>query len=283
MTSTASYKTSYLKVRLRYGSGPTDEDFVTWAEDVGTYLASPDMEVKGLHNSGSLEIQPITIESPEGWDIFDNLARGVPYPPIFLFVTEVVTAIGPSGAASEDLLHAIGDYKLARATKNPDRKQGFVRLEFEHVKRVPEKVRLGMASNPGCSWTLGDKSCQLAGGLAALQETATIATIVRKKVTLTNPADAAVVTGQAVGTFPWWYRGYMEIGGLRIQIRDWVDGSYDFQLDHDPPASWAGAVVTLTPGCGKDPVDCVTKFSNIAHFGGFGIKIPAYDPGLELS
>lgn len=279
MTTTASLKTSYLLVRMRYGNVPTDEDFAVWSEDVGTYVATPDMEVTGLHNSGSLQVDDITIDMPAGTAFVDLLARGAAFAPIYLYVTEVVTAVGPSGTSTENLLHAIGDYKLMRATKNPDRRSGLVRLEFEHHKRKLEKARLGMASNPGCSWTLGDKSCQI----TPTAETGTIATIVRKKVTLTNPADSAVVTAKTSGDFPYWYRGYMEIDGLRISIRDWVDGSYDFQLEQDPPASWLASVVTLFPGCGKTTGDCATKFSNIAHFGGFGLKIPSYDPGLELS
>jgi len=279
VTSKATVKTAYLKVRMSYGTGPTTEDFAVWSADVDTYIATPEMEVKGLHNSGSLEVSSITVEMPEGTTFVDALVRGVPFPPIFLYVTEVVTSFGPSGSATEEIKHAIGDYKLVRATKNPDKRQGFCRLEFEHHKRRPARVRLGMAANPGCSWTLGDKSCQI----TPVAENATIAAIDGKKVTLTDPTDLAVVDGRPIGDFPYWYRGSMEIDGLFITIRDWVDGSYEFQLEQEPPADWLGALVALHPGCGKTLNECRTKWTNEEHFGGFGVKIPSYDPGLELS
>jgi hypothetical protein len=279
VTSEATSKFSYLKVRMSYGDGPTNEDFVAgYTEDVDTYIALP-MEVKGLHNSGSLDIDPISIDVAAGRTFFDALARRVPFAPIFLYITEVITAIGPSGTSTESIKHAIGDYKLQRVTKNPEKRQGLIRCEFEHHKKTPEKVRLGMACNPGCEWTLGDKSCQI----TPTPETGTVATIVRKKLSLTNPTDTAVVTTKPSGTFPYWYRGFVELDGLRIGIRDWTDSSYDFELEIDPPASWVGQVVTLHPGCGKDPGDCVGKFANAAHFGGFGIAVPSYDPGLEVS
>jgi hypothetical protein len=282
VTTSSSTKDSYLKVRFSYGDGPTNVDYTNFNEDVGTYVALPSMEVTGIENTGGLNSKGIEIKVPAGISFFDNLADGRAFAPVYLYVTEVLNALAWSfydqATTSEELEHAIGDYRLERVYKNPDREIGFVKLVFQQHK-ARSKIPLGIVCNPQCAWTLGDKSCQA----TVTTETGTISAIDGFKVTLTNPADAAVVTGQATGSSTYWHRGLMTVDGLSLPIRRWVDGSYDFYLGKQPPASWVGQVVTLRPGCAKTTSDCTTKFANIANFGGLGIKIPAYNPNTELS
>ena len=281
MTSNATSKTSFLLVRFRYGAGPTDVDYTNDSIANGSYAALPSMLVEGLENSGDMNEKPITVEVPKGIAFFDALVDGRAHAPVYLYIDEVLTALGPSGAGTETLKHAIGDYRLQRAYRSPDRNYGFVKLEFSSHK-TRAKIPLGIVAMPTCAWTLGDKSCQVAQG-PGFEQGATISAIVGKKISLTNPADAAVVTGNPVGTTPYWHRGTMTIDGLSIGIRRWVDGSYDFDMIRQPPVAWLGATVTLRAGCAKTVADCTSKFANVEHFGGLGIAIPSYEPDRELS
>lgn len=273
MSTTASSKSSYLLVRLSYGTTPTTIDRTNNDADVGAYTALPAMRVSGIHNSGGMDAQPITIDVPSSDATLAALTDGRAWPPVFLYLDEVITAYGPSGAGTETIHHAIGDYRLQRAYRNPDRQHGLVRLEFAHHK-VRMKIPLGIVASPLCAWTLGDKTCGV--DVAALELTGTVASISGKTLNLTNPADAAIA-GQAAG---YYHRGVVHRDGLYIGIREW--SSYAFKLVREPPAAWSGQTVAVRPGCDKTPATCDAKFSNLDQFGGFGIAIPAYNPIQEV-
>jgi hypothetical protein len=275
----ATTKTSRLKARFLFASG--DEVKVTnWTSDVAGYSALPAIEVRGLKNTGALDVGTITIEvAADAAGIADmGVATGAPNPTLYLHLAEEITAYGPSGSATRTILHSIGDYQLKRVYKNPDGRFGILRMDFTSVKDRMA-VPLGRAATPACDLTLGDKTC-----LATVTpETATIAAISRHKITLTNPADAAVVTGKPSGDAPYWHRGVVTVGALSIGIRGWVDGSYDLELVEAPPSWWLGELATLRPGCARTPGDCAGKFSNLERFSGIGIKILSYNPQFEVT
>jgi hypothetical protein len=274
MSLVASSKSSYLLLTMSYGAGPTTIKFTNNASAVGAFAARPGMKITGLHNSGGLDAKPITVDLESDDATLRSLADGTAWPPVTLTLDEVVTAYGPSGAATQTIHHAIGDYRLQRVYRNPERQAGLIRLEFAHYKsRI--KVPLGIVASPQCAWTLGDKTCGV--DLAALELTGTVASISGRLVTLTDPADAAIA-GQDPG---YYHRGVMSRDGLFLGIRGW-DDAYAFQLVREPPAGWVGQTITVVPGCDKTPATCTARFANVGQFGGFGIAIPSYNPITEI-
>ena len=283
--SGATSKTSYSLVSLDGGdllgfSRLTNSD-VEQVGDDGTYTPIA-MDIKGLHNTGDLDQQPIELTVPYGEvSMIDAMADGLASPEVVLYLTEYLSAAGPSitgvPATDEEVLpHAIGDYRLSRATKNPNGQFGLVRLTFEHYKKRIE-MSLGISCNPQCAWTLADKSCQA----AVPSITATVSSISGKTVTVSGPS--ASLSGNPAGDTDYFVRGYIEVQGHRIGIRRWTDGSSDFDLVKQPPASWVGQACTLMGGCSKLVGDCNGKYGNLEHFGGIGTAIPAYQPDRELS
>lgn len=276
MTDQASSKLVRFEVTLSYGDGPTLVKLTTDVAGHGAFTSVP-MRITGLHNSGGLDAKAITIDGPDSNTTFAALADGRAWPPVFLTLDEVITAYGPSGSSSKTYRHAVGDYRLQRAYRNPEREKGLIRLEFAHHKtRI--KVPLGIVASPLCAWTLGDKTCGV--DVAALDLDAEVSTIAGKRVSI-NPStlDGATIIAEAAG---YWHRGTARLDGLVIGVRKWSAGSADFELLREPPAAWAGQTITFRPGCDKTPATCTARFSNIAQFGGFGIAIPSYYPTQEI-
>lgn len=256
--------------------------FTDWSDEVttdaGTFDPLPGLEIRLPPNTGTLEEKPLSIEFPLGLvDLFDDLCDGSVQAPVTLKLEERTHSIGPinttaCGTQAQKITFG-SNFRLVRAVRNADRRAGVGRFEFLSTKgRL--FIPLGIAATPRCAWTLGDKTCQV----VVNEETGTVSAISRKKLTLTSPADAAIV-GRPT---KYWHRGVARIGELRIGIRDWVGGSYDFELLREPPASWVGATVTLRPGCDKTAAVCDARWSNLARFGGFGIAIPAHQVVLEV-
>jgi hypothetical protein len=269
----ATQKESYLLVRLVVGpvADPDAEyKFTNWTSDVGAYVTVPSMAVSGMGNSGTLDEKEIQLEFNRDSDPFlDEVSSGMPHAPITLFLAEVWNGIGPS-TGTRTQIHALGDYRCERATRNPDRRFGLVRLKFASWKKRMA-IQLGIACTPSCQWTLGDKSCA-----ATVNEEATVITAINRKRVTTN--QASVVEGR---TAKLWFPGVMKLGGLSIGIRDWENESYDFELRQEPPASWLGQNVIVRPGCEKTLTACQVKFANLTRFGGSGLKVPSYHTVLE--
>lgn len=248
--------------------------YTDWADQIalaaGTFTPVPSLQVTLPPNTGTLQPEPVKVEFPIGKVAFlDGLVDGSPQAAVMLHLREVTVSTGPISTAGCSLGQALnlGRYRLARGVRNADRRAGVGRLELLPLK-ARLNARLGIAATPRCAWTLGDKSCQA----AVVEETATIAAISRKRITLTNPADAAVVTGKPA---KYWHRGSARVAGLSLDIRDWVNDSYGIELVREPPASWLGATVTLRPGCDNTVATCNDRWANLENFGGFGIAIPA--------
>jgi hypothetical protein len=269
--------TSQIKARFSYGETPTLADYTSWTSDVSGYASLPVLEVRGLKNTGALDDGLITIEVKAGNALFDRLAEGARHAVVNLHLAEVVTAYGPSAANTATMLYAIGDYRLVYAWKNPDKRYGFVRMQFAGLKKRLG-IPLGIAATPACAWTLGDKTC----GVTVVTETATITAIDRARFTI-GISDLAVVTAKPSGDAPYWHRGVVTLDSFSIGIREWIDGQYTFELIDNVPPWWLGATVTLRPSCVKTPGDCDGKWGNLEFFGGFGIKILSYNPLYEVT
>jgi hypothetical protein len=71
-----------------------------------------------------------------------------------------------------------------------------------------------------------------------------------------------------------WNRGYVEVDGLRISIRDVVTGSASditVNLAEFPPPEWSSADCQITEGCRKDQSNC-EYHGRQRSFSGIGVK-----------
>lgn len=246
-----------------------------------TATVVPTLSMKLAPNTGAMTDDETELEFLQGEDstgFLDTLVEGSAHAPVLLEVKLGLIPFGPGATVAEELHHQ-GYYRLVSGHLNSEKEYRKIRLKFMHLKGLLQ-VPLGIAATPRCAWTLGDKSCGI--DLEAEHETGTVSAIGRKSLTLTDPADFAVVTSKPDNRY--WHRGYFERGGLRVGIRDWSEISSDkwtFALITDPPAEWLNQTVTLVPGCDKTPDICDTRWSNLEQFGGFGIAIPNHHPVVE--
>lgn len=183
-------------------------------------------------------------------------ANGAPHAPISVEIWQLLDS-DPDG--TEELLYQgrLDELRLDA--------QGVATLKVAGVKNLLLDRPLGLAATTRCGLRYGSTLCGI--DLEAEREDGTISAIAGTEVTL---------TGLTTTTAGYWHRGYAQLGGLRILIREHLSGSV-IKLQRAPPADWSGQVVTLTPGCDKDIATCRTK-GNEEHFLGCGIAIPAANP-----
>lgn len=275
---------------LVFTQNAVDRYYTNWSagyNDGNAHTPLPGLQVQYAPNTGSLREEQLKITFSIGNDVFlDSLITGLPIAPVYLNAKIVIEEIGP-GAAPGSRIVEFGNWRLMKALRNPEQRRGLGRLEFlSHKARLFPP--LGISAMPSCAWNLGDKTCTV--DTVALQETGTVSFVGRKSLRLTNPADSGVISGKNYLDLSgpddkYWHRGYVELDGLRIGIRDWNQAGPDpylFQMVRQPPPSWVGQVVTLTPGCDKTPFICDKRYANLEQFGGFGYAIPAYHPVLEI-
>jgi hypothetical protein len=262
-----------------------------WTEELTydgqVYDPWPALQVKIPPNTGTLGEKSLTVEFPVGRDaVFDSWVDGTPQAPVTVGVREITVSQGPidsAGCAKGQAISFGSAWRLMRGAKSRASSATVSALEFHSIKSRLA-IPMGIAAYPRCAWTFGDGNCGL--DVDALEETATVDGVARKRILLTDPDDSAVVIGKSPARY--WHRGSVTKGGLTLSIRDWQADSYEIELVREPPASWLGAAVTLRPGCvkaiGASPStgnDC-RGWANEERFGGFGAAIPAYDPGGEV-
>lgn len=262
-------KQTYVKVVFLQNN--VEHVYVNWTGSVSGATNVPKMEVSVPDNVGTLDEKPLELRFPRNVDAFiEGFADGTMNAPTSVSVYEVSLSAGPITADAVERFY--GKYRVSRAVRHPNREKGVLLIEAVSIKgRLG--VPLGIAATPMCGWTFGDKSCQA----TVTTETGTIAAISGKTLSLTSGVDAAVVAKAG----KYWHRGAVTVEALTIGIRNWVSGSYDFELVREPPPSWVTKTVTLRPGCDKTKDTCNDRWSNIANFGGIGIAIPAYHPVTE--
>jgi hypothetical protein len=270
--SEAAAKTAYLELDL---ITPTATHlFTNWSGDLGGgRISIPGMRVRIPTFTGTLEEQPLRVTLKRGVSTFlDALCTGVAAPAIRAQARLIFVGAGPGALPLET--YYMGEYRLAKGIRNPDKEQGLIALEFLSAK-ARLNVPLGFPCQPQYPWTLGDKSCLA----TVVEETDEIVAIDRLRVTING------VTLTTDGSVQW-QRGVVSFEGLSIGIRSWggYDGSpvpLEFELVRFPPASWLNEIVTFRSGCRKTPTDCADFYNNIERFGGSGIKIPSHHPVLE--
>jgi hypothetical protein len=256
---------------LRYTNSTSDR---TYAGQ--TYTSLPKLSVEPPSNTGGIDEGTLKIEAPaDAHALFAALVNGEPHSPVFVTLRQVLAPLQDDGGSDEVLALCVL-WRVAKATKNPSKKRGIVRLEATGAK-ADMKVSLGLPANYQCAWTLFGNGCDL----AVVSDGGTLTTIDatdNKKVTITGVS--VTVPGATPGkTF---HRGYVERDGLRVEIRDWSSGaSTIFHLVRKPPAAWVGQTVTVYAGCDKTIETCRDRWDNEARFQGCGYAIPDYHPHFE--
>lgn len=251
-----------------------------WTDGSNTAVVIPSLSVELPPNTGDLTDKDLEVELLRGEDstsFLDSLCEGNAVAVVTLEPKIALVPYGP-GQTETEVLHHQGYWRLVRGTQQADKEYGKLRLTFRHLKGLLQ-VPLGISATPLCAWAFGDKTCGVDTSL--LTETGTVASVGRKAVFLTDPGDSAMLTASPDNDY--WRRGFLTVNGLSIGIRHWdkVTDKFEFRLVSDPPPSWVGETVTLTPGCPKTPEICDSRWSNLEKFGGFGIAIPQYHPVTE--
>lgn len=275
-------KLTYHLVQFAYGTGAaTFARFTNKTADVSylsnTYTSVPKLALELPANTGAVEERALVVELPvSAHALFASLVSGEPFSPVYVTALHVNEPLADDGGSNETMT-VCAAWRLAKATKNPSKKRGIVRLEAVGPKNEL-RVPLGIPANYHCVWTLFGNGCDL----APVSDTGTLTAIDAtdpKKVTITGISVS--VPGPTPGkTF---HRGYVEKDGIRVDIRDWSSSaSSTFFLVRRPPAAWVGATVTVFAGCDKTIETCRNRWANEARFGGFGYAMPNYHPVFEV-
>jgi hypothetical protein len=265
-----SEKTSQLFLEFRYGdpAAPTYARFTDWTEDTilgsQSYDSTPDMEVRAPEISGILNDKTLQVALPLKVNGFtDRLSNGTPHSPIYVTLRELLRSL--DGGSSEQQV-VLFKGRVSRVIRNPNGRTNSVGIEAKSLKSQMD-VPMGLPANHQCVWTFGGRGCFV----TVPTENGTLATITGKTVT---------ITGLAGHADRYWHRGFVERQGLRLLIREWVNGT-SFELAKEPPADWATQTVKVYAGCDKTIETCRARWSNEINFGGFGYAIPAYHPVFE--
>ena len=277
-------------VEFSHGSGPTFTRYTDADNDVvfeaNTYLSRPTMDVKLVPYTGMLNESPILITLPS--DSFtDALSQGEAHAPV---TVRVVVSLGSDTPGSPvDDVQEMFKGLMSISIRNISGKQGQVGLKFVTWKQESDRP-CGLQANPQCYFEFQGRGCVVDSPPGSGSFISAVTPIV--------PATRAVTVDTIVGTVltltvsppggPFtdllFHRGFFELDGLKIGIREWDPVTDDkvFLLERPAPSSWAAAGLTLHQGCDKSLLTCQNRYANDAFFGGFGVGIRDYNPIFEV-
>ena len=242
--------------------------FTDWTEDIvsggQTYLSDPRIGIKLPTESGGVQERPATLALPSTVAPADTLIAQTVHAQVSVLVTELI----PGDDTTLATLYS-GWVNRARRGRRGDKNVASLQLNsIKGLLRSP----LGIPAMRTCGWRFGDANCQKVV-VPDLQESGTIATLTDDAVTITGLTTTA--------TAGYWFRGYLEVDGERINIRRY-DTPNVFYLSRRPPPDWNGAAVVATPGCDKTLSTCIERWDNGEHFTALGFKMPPRHPIIEL-
>lgn len=252
-------------VTFTYGATPNVIRYTDWTSPVSlwgqVYASVPQMEVKLPANTIGLRENPIGIKLPLN-AFTAALSIGEPHPFVDVEVREYIVG------EADSLAKIMWRGRAAKSTRNFQGDDRLVRIEGKNIKSRLG-VPLGIPATPTCQWTFGGKGCGV--DTAALVESATITAIDRMTITTTGLTTTM--------TDRYFHRGFVEIDGLRIGVREYTTGE-DLILVREPPRRWLGQVAAITPGCAKLIEVCRDTWDNEENFMGCGYAIPNYQPNV---
>lgn len=276
----APIKNSFVLVSFDWGETPdvlaTTAKFTNANADLdtrfGTFLSDPKVKVSLPKNSiGGFDKSEarITISS-SAWAFAPLITAGRPFPPTRVVIRE-------RGANdTDDNIRTIFAGNMNSAIKNPNGRAGLVDVKIQGDKSALDQA-LGYSVNETCGWVFGNmKTCGL--DITALKETGELRIINFTEVTITALSGASHPNR-------YWRRGFVNVGALKIRIREWNSGD-TFYLSKIPPALWdfvdngGTQLVTVTPGCDKKIFTC-QFWGREEAFSGLGFKMQDYNPLFE--
>lgn len=242
--------------------------YTDWTEDIvsggQTYTSDPRIGIKLPTESGGINERPATLTWPTTLAPADTLTTQTVHAEVQVLVTELI----PGDDTTLATLY-FGWVNRARRGRRGDK--NLASLQLNSIKGLLRSP-LGIVAMRTCAWRFGDANCQKIV-VPDLQETGTIATLTDDVVTITGLTTTS--------TADYWFRGYLEVNGERINVRRY-DTPNVFYLSRRPPVDWNGASVVCTPGCDKTVSTCKERWDNLDHFTGLGFKMPPRHPIIEF-
>lgn len=210
-----------------------------------TFLPEPLLGIDFSAFQGGTEDVPIFITMPGARAPYTRLSMP------FLH-TKVMVRVEMASPGDPDSRYEVFTGRVSKVTVKPSGVPGLVKGKIVGVKARLNGT-LGVVASTTCLNQFGDENQSFCG--IVLDE-------IRVPGTITAVYDGGVPNRITV-SFPTapdlanirWNRGYAEVDGLRLMIRQsLLDGR--FELKFIPPPYWAGSPVTLTPGCDKNLATC---------------------------
>lgn len=225
------------------------------------WQAVPEIDIKMRNQHGGTKDHPIVMRMPKHRPL-DEMIRAAAFPKVTVTIYELNL---DDDTSARELFQGT----VLKITSDPFKRAATVRVDVASHKHKLG-VSLGIVTQKGCAWNFGDKGCGVF--LPPLQELATVIAIDRNTLTLQGLATT--------GVFQYWFRGYVEFGGLRLMVRAYETGN-QVSLSELPPADWLNKRVRLTPGCDKTIQTCRNRWNNEERMIPLGHKMPAYHPLIE--
>lgn len=273
-------KRGVLLVEFRYGDAASPSYFRVTDSNVrlsilgANWEADPKMELDLAPYTMGLAERPFVVTLSRGSLLFaDDISSGRAFSATVVTVMEY-TFTDNLGGGDTELLY-LGRGEMSRATRNPRGRTDLVSVEVLGPKSRLQ-LPVGLQANSSCTNSLGDDLCGI--DVPAAGRAATLTAISGLDVT---------IAGLPSSPYTYWHRGRVEHDGVRILIREWIEGT-TFRLAKLPPKLWSDNILgfgsqacVVYPGCSKGTWACRNLHDNLDSFMGLGVKMPSHNPTFE--
>lgn len=269
-------KEAYWLVRLKWGDvdAPSywrvtdaNEDLVILNQ---LWIATSLLEVRAAAITGVFERQTWEFDFPvvtAQQDLIDALGTGRAHSDI------TVTAVEYAIEAGEAQVLTFLEGTITEVVRNPGGRAEILRFRSQTLK-VETQRAVGMQADENCIWTFGNlKTC--GKNIVNLREGGSLTAVDGLTVT---------ITGLGGQRDRYWNRGFVEKDGVRIKIKEWIQGT-SFLLTRFVPLEWEANLpfnVDVVPGCDKTLKSC-SLWGQVTERLAPGEAIPEYNPTMAES
>lgn len=244
----------------------------TQAQDSDLFQSVSTLELSIPPNTLGFDVDPAVIYLPLEVEPAVALTSGEPHAPVFVQIEQVAKAPGVAAIDRRTLFFGW----VAKSSKSPAGKVGMAKLECVDLKaRVA--VPMGIPATNQCAFTFGGRGCDIDLDTKREKTVPIVATV---EVTAIDGKKVTISDLQHTGELRYYHRGYVEVDGLRLGIREYVTGS-TMELVAAPPAAWLDQPCIVTPGCSKLLTVCRDRWQNESRFLGLGIEMAPVHPLVE--
>lgn len=244
--------------------------FCKWTEDLIvnglTYKAEPSLHITENEQQGGTDDAPLDITARYRFEPFLTMAR-------MEIMAKVKVLIAFVAVGDDSTYHEWFYGTISLTTVSPQGQSGLITCRVAGIKARLVTL-LGIPITTTCaSAHLGDAMCKF--DVASRVRTGIITAI--------DPFFADLIRTDlsgGLGNLNWKF-GYVEIDGLRINIRASLEEG-SFQLRENPPVAWVGQSAVFTPGCDRQILTCRTIYNNEVNFSGAGFAMPNFNPIFQL-